>query len=82
MINVKKCCSLGRCIATTDLKACAGCNEAFYCTRDHQIEAFKECGHKFVCPGRKNGDCLTFQQCVERATNYYGRILHSAIVFF
>jgi len=70
-VTLKQCCALGRCIATTELKACAACSETLYCSREHQVEHFKEGGHKMICPGRTKGPPLTFQQCAERANHYH-----------
>jgi tetratricopeptide (TPR) repeat protein len=70
-MSLKQCCALGRCAATTDLKACAACAEVVYCCREHQVEHFQHGGHKMICPGRKKGDPLSFKDCADKATRYH-----------
>lgn len=72
-MSLKQCCALGRCVATQDLKACSACSEVLYCCRDHQVEHFKQGGHKMVCPGRKTGLPLTFNECAQKANEYHTR---------
>ena len=56
--HITRVCALGKCITSESpqqkLQFCAACKEVKYCCRDHQIEHFKEGGHKLVCKGRKN----------------------------
>ena len=77
LLDLKKKCALFTCNNIKDLKACSACNEVFYCCREHQVEHFKEGGHKFVCPGRIRGERgkppLTFAECNEKAGNYYSQ---------
>lgn len=56
---------------TKDLKACASCCEVFYCCRDHQVEHFKEGGHKLICPGKVTKAPLTFAECAKKAEHYH-----------
>mmetsp|Transcript_40094 Transcript_40094/g.40891 ORF Transcript_40094/g.40891 Transcript_40094/m.40891 type:complete len:339 (-) Transcript_40094:124-1140(-) len=72
-VTLKNACALGRCPATKDLKACSACSEVVYCCKEHQVEHFKEGGHKMVCPGRQKGAPLTFNQCAEKAQEYYSK---------
>lgn len=70
-MSLKQCCALGRCVVTKGLKACSACSEVVYCCKDHQVEHFKEGGHKMVCPGRAKGPPLSFKECNDRAQKYY-----------
>lgn len=65
--TLKNYCALARCHVTKDLKACSACSEVVYCCKDHQVEHFKEGGHKLVCPGRQKAPPLTFQECAAKA---------------
>ena len=70
MSTFEKCCALPRCNVTGDgLKACSACSVAFYCSREHQVEAFKSCGHKMICNKKKED--LNFMSMVEKANKYY-----------
>jgi hypothetical protein len=71
-VPLKTKCGLGRCIKTTDLQDCAACKQICYCGKEHQVEHFKE-GHKLVCPGRTKGAPLAFQDCVNKASQYFER---------
>ena len=74
--SIKKC-ALATCMQHKDLKACSACNEVVYCCREHQVEHFKEGGHRFICPGRTKGERgkppLAFAECNEKAGNYYSQ---------
>ena len=63
-------CALGRCAAHTNLKKCGDCGLVAYCSREHQVEHYKD-GHKLICPGKAKGTPLTFPLCFEKATAYY-----------
>lgn len=82
-------CALGWC-ANADaskLKACSACSEVFYCCKEHQVEHYREGGHKLICPGRKKGSPLPLNECMSRvvtlvskeewseALPYYGALL-------
>jgi tetratricopeptide (TPR) repeat protein len=66
-MSLQQCCALGRCAGTKDLKKCSACSEVFYCSKEHQIEHFKENGHKLICPGKTKGKILAFADCAQRA---------------
>jgi tetratricopeptide (TPR) repeat protein len=72
-INYIKYCGLQRCINTVDLKKCASCGSIEYCSKEHQIEHFKDGGHKMVCPGRTKSPPLTFNDCLQKASKYYSQ---------
>ena len=69
-ISIKHCCALGRCVVTKNLRACSACSETLYCSREHQVEHFKEGGHKLICPGSKK-KILAFAECFEKATESF-----------
>lgn len=60
---------------TQNLKACSACSEVLYCCKEHQVEHFKEGGHKLVCPGKAKDPSkkppLSFATCNEKAQKYY-----------
>ena len=64
-------CALGRCAITKNLKACSACNKVFYCSKEHQVEHFKECGHKLVCEGKKSDKQNSFKDLAEKAQKYH-----------
>lgn len=74
-VGLKHVCALATCSNTQGLKACSACNLVCYCCREHQVEHFKEGGHKFVCPGRVKGEKgqepLNFDTCNQKGTSYY-----------
>ncbi len=74
-LGIKKMCALPTCSKADGLKACSACNEVRYCCREHQVEHFKEGGHKFICPGRVKGEKgqppLNFEACNAKAASYY-----------
>lgn len=69
--DLLKCCALGRCLVRKDLKKCGNCGLVSYCCKDHQIEHFKEGGHKMICPGRDGKEPLKFTDCMDKATRFY-----------
>lgn len=76
-IGIAKMCALATCNKAQGLKVCSACNIVQYCCREHQVEHFKEGGHKFICPGRVKGEKgqepLDFDTCSEKATSYYSQ---------
>lgn len=66
-------CALARCAVTKDLKSCAACNIVSYCCKEHQVEHFKEGGHKMICPGRQKGEPLKFPELVEKAQKFHSQ---------
>jgi len=69
-ISIKYCCALGRCVVAKELRACSACSETNYCCREHQVEHFKEGGHKLICPGSKK-KILSFNECMEKASEAF-----------
>ena len=76
-VDISKMCALATCNKAQGLKACSACNIVYYCCREHQVEHFKEGGHKFICPGRVKGEKgqkpLSFDACSQKATTYYSQ---------
>ena len=76
-VGIAKMCALATCNKAQGLKACSACNIVQYCCREHQVEHFKEGGHKFICPGRIKGEKgqepLNFDTCSQKATSYYSQ---------
>ena len=74
--SMKDCCALPKCVirrgqSGIELKACGACTIPYYCSRDHQVEHFKNGGHKYICNGKKTGNPLTFAECNEKASSHY-----------
>lgn len=71
--SLLKCCALGRCMVLKDLKKCGSCGLVAYCCKEHQVEHFKDGGHKMICPGREGKEPLTFKNCMEKAAKFYSQ---------
>lgn len=74
--KMEDCCALPKCVLrkgqnSIELKACGACTIPYYCCKEHQVEHFKNGGHKYVCKGRKSGNPLTFQECSDKAISHH-----------
>lgn len=71
-LDIKACCGLPWCTNKKDLQVCSACGFIAYCSRPHQVEHFKEGGHKLICTGTKReGGPMTFGQCKDEATRLF-----------
>lgn len=86
--TMSDCCALPKCNsrkgqAGIELKACGACTIPHYCCKEHQVEHFKNGGHKHICKGRKTSAPLTFAECNANATNHYNKQEYKdAVVYF
>ena len=86
--QLSDCCALAKCInrkgqAGIELKACGACTIPHYCCKEHQVEHFKNGGHKYICKGRKTGAPLTFTECNEKASSHFNkREYNEAVVYY
>ena len=81
-------CGLPRCMVSQHLKKaslsmCSACKEVAYCCKEHQVEHFKEGGHKIICKGSKDKSPLTFNECYEKASKFHQTGQYrSAVTFY
>jgi len=76
--DLLKCCALGRCLVRKDLKKCGNCGLVAYCCKEHQVEHYKDGGHKMICPGREAKEPLSFRDCMDKATRFYTQEMYTA----
>jgi len=72
-VDIKACCGLPWCTNKKELQVCSACGFLAYCSRNHQVEHYKEGGHKLICTGTKReGGPMVFAECEKEATRLYG----------
>jgi tetratricopeptide (TPR) repeat protein len=77
-ISFNNCCALPKCTKNNkqqgvELKACGACTIPHYCCKEHQVEHFKNGGHKYICKGRKSGEPLSFNECNTKAGDHFAK---------
>jgi tetratricopeptide (TPR) repeat protein len=79
--DIQVCCALGRCVGHTNLKKCGDCGLVAYCSREHQVEHYKD-GHKLICPGREKGINIYLSVPLSFTFIYPVLILHHTVIYF